>query len=89
MQNAWILVTGLGVGVIARLVTPGKKAPFGFMVTRLLGASGAFVAAYLGQEGGWYQAEDRAGLVAAAVGALLAVGIWAVLFRSGRPTSSL
>ncbi len=89
MQDAWILVTGLVAGVIARLVTPGKKAPFGFMVTSLLGASGAFVAAYLGQEAGWYRVEDAGGLVGAAVGALLAVGIWAVLFRSGRPTSSL
>jgi uncharacterized membrane protein YeaQ/YmgE (transglycosylase-associated protein family) len=85
----WILVIGLVAGVIARLITPGKKAPFGFMLTALLGIIGAFAAAYLGQEAGWYKAEEEAGLVGAVFGAILVLVIWATLFRSGRPTSSL
>ena len=49
MHIIWILVIGLAAGVIARLVTPGKKAPFGFMLTTVLGITGAFAVAYLGQ----------------------------------------
>ncbi len=89
VHDFWVLVIGLCGGVIARVVTPGKKAPFGFMLTSLLGISGAFVAAYLGQEAGWFRADGVAGLIAAACGAVVALAIWAILFRSGRPTSSL
>ncbi len=52
MSILWTLALGLAVGVIARLVTPGRKGPFGFMLTCLLGVIGAFVASYLGQEAG-------------------------------------
>jgi uncharacterized membrane protein YeaQ/YmgE (transglycosylase-associated protein family) len=89
MSIMWTVALGLAAGVIARLVTPGRKGPFGFMVTGLLGIIGAFAGAYLGQEAGWYQAEDSTGLAAAAFGAVALLLIWALLFRSRRPTSSL
>ncbi|MPR11466.1 GlsB/YeaQ/YmgE family stress response membrane protein [Microvirga tunisiensis] len=80
---------GLAAGVIASLVTPGRRGPFGFMLTSLLGIIGAFAAAYLGQEAGWYQAEDSTGLIAALLGAAILLLIWGLLFRSRRPTSSV
>lgn len=43
---AWI-VMGLIVGVIAKLVMPGKD-PGGFIVTILLGIAGAFVGGFIG-----------------------------------------
>jgi uncharacterized membrane protein YeaQ/YmgE (transglycosylase-associated protein family) len=89
MNLVWITLIGLAAGLVARLVTAGKKGPFGFMLTILLGIIGAFVGPYFGQAAGWYGAEEPTGLVAAVVGAVLVVSIWAVLFRSGRPTSSL
>jgi uncharacterized membrane protein YeaQ/YmgE (transglycosylase-associated protein family) len=89
MNLVWITLIGLAAGLVARLVTAGKKGPFGFMLTILLGIIGAFVGPYFGQAAGWYGAEEPTGLVAATVGAVLVVSIWAVLFRSGRPTSSL
>jgi uncharacterized membrane protein YeaQ/YmgE (transglycosylase-associated protein family) len=89
MNLVWITLIGLAAGLVARLVTAGKKGPFGFMLTILLGIIGAFVGPYFGQAAGWYGAEESTGLVAATVGAVLVVSIWAVLFRSGRPTSSL
>ncbi len=89
MSILWTLARGLVAGVIARLVTPGRKGPFGFMLTCLLGVIGAFVASYLGQEAGWYQAEDSTGLVAAVSGAVVLLLIWGFLFRSGRPISSI
>jgi uncharacterized membrane protein YeaQ/YmgE (transglycosylase-associated protein family) len=89
MNLVWITLIGLAAGLVARLVTAGKKGPFGFMLTILLGIIGAFVGPYFGQAAGWYGAEEPTRLVAAVVGAVLVVSIWAVLFRSGRPTSSL
>jgi uncharacterized membrane protein YeaQ/YmgE (transglycosylase-associated protein family) len=89
MNSMWIVALGLVAGVIARLVTPGRKGPFGFMVTGLLGIIGAVAASYLGQEAGWYQAEDSTRLIAAVVGAVVLLLIWGFLFRSRRPTSSI
>lgn len=89
MTIMWTLALGLAAGVIARLVTPGRKGPFGFMLTSLLGIIGAFAASYLGQEAGWYRAEDSAGLIAAVFGAVVLLLIWGFLFRSRRPTSSI
>ena len=85
----WIIFIGLIAGVIARLVAPGRKGPFGFLVTALLGIVGAFGVAYLGQAAGWYRADDAGGLAGAAFGAVLVLLIWATLFRSRRPTSSI
>jgi uncharacterized membrane protein YeaQ/YmgE (transglycosylase-associated protein family) len=89
MSIMWTLALGLAAGVIARLVTPGRKGAFGFMLTSLLGIIGAFAASYLGQEAGWYQAEDSTGLIAAVFGAIILLLIWGLLFRGRRPTSSI
>jgi uncharacterized membrane protein YeaQ/YmgE (transglycosylase-associated protein family) len=89
MTLVWTSIIGLVAGVIARLVTPGRKGPFGFLLTALLGIVGAFGAAYLGQEAGWFSADEGAALVSATFGAVLVLLVWATLFRSGRPTSSI
>jgi uncharacterized membrane protein YeaQ/YmgE (transglycosylase-associated protein family) len=89
MSIMWTAALGIAAGVIARLVTPGRKGSFGFMLIGLLGIIGAFAASYLGQEAGWYQAEDSTGLIAAVFGAVFLLLIWGFLFRSRRPTSSV
>ena len=57
MHLVWITLIGLAAGLVARIVTAGKKGPFGFMLTILLGIIGAFVGPYFGQATGWYGAE--------------------------------
>jgi uncharacterized membrane protein YeaQ/YmgE (transglycosylase-associated protein family) len=89
MSIAWTALIGIIVGVIARLVAPGRKGPFGFLLTALLGIMGAFGTAYFGQEAGWFLADEGAGLASAAFGAVLVLLIWALLFKSQRPTSSI
>ena len=89
MSIMWTVALGLTTGVIARLVTPGRKGPFGFMLTRLLGIIGAIAASYLGQKAGWYQAEDSTGLIVAALEAVVLLLIWGLLFGSRHPTSSI
>ena len=89
MSTAWTTLIGIIVGVIARLVAPGRKGPFGFLLTALLGIIGTFGAASFGQEAGWFLADEGAGLASAAFGAVLVLLIWALLFKSQRPTSSI
>jgi uncharacterized membrane protein YeaQ/YmgE (transglycosylase-associated protein family) len=57
MSILWTIIIGFVAGVIARFFHPGNKyEPKGFILTTLLGIVGAFVATYLGQAVGWYQA---------------------------------
>ena len=69
-------------GVLAKLITPGSNEPQGFILTTILGIVGAFVATYLGQSLGWYQADQGAGLIGAMVGAVMVLLVWAAVTRS-------
>jgi len=70
MGIIWTILIGLAAGVIAKLLMPGRD-PGGFIITILLGIAGAFVATFLGQTIGWYDAGDGAGLIGAVLGAVL------------------
>ena len=74
------LVIGLLVGAIAKLLMPGKD-PGGCIITILLGIAGAFVAGYLGQAFGWYQAGQPAGFIASVIGAMILLLLYRLLFR--------
>lgn len=76
MGIIWTIIIGFVAGVLAKLVHPGPNEPRGFIVTTLLGIAGAFVATYLGQQLGWYRADQGAGLIGAVVGALIVLFIW-------------
>jgi uncharacterized membrane protein YeaQ/YmgE (transglycosylase-associated protein family) len=78
------LIIGLIVGVIAKLLMPGKD-PGGFIVTTILGIAGAFVAKFIGQALGWYQEGQPAGFIASVVGAILLLAIYRLLTK-GRAT---
>jgi uncharacterized membrane protein YeaQ/YmgE (transglycosylase-associated protein family) len=65
----WI-VFGLIVGVIAKLLMPGRD-PGGFIVTILLGIAGAVVAGFLGRFFGLYGPNDGAGYIMSILGAVL------------------
>jgi uncharacterized membrane protein YeaQ/YmgE (transglycosylase-associated protein family) len=72
----WTIIIGFIAGVIAKLITPGKNEPTGFILTTILGIVGAFVATFLGQALGWYQPGEGAGLIGAVVGAVVVLLIW-------------
>jgi uncharacterized membrane protein YeaQ/YmgE (transglycosylase-associated protein family) len=73
-------LTGLLVGIVAKLLMPGRD-PGGFIITGLLGIAGAFVAKYIGQQLGWYGPADAAGFLASVGGAFLILLIYRLLFR--------
>jgi uncharacterized membrane protein YeaQ/YmgE (transglycosylase-associated protein family) len=58
------------VGAIAKLLMPGRD-PGGIIVTALIGVAGAFIAGYLGQELGWYRADEPAGIIGSILGAMV------------------
>jgi len=51
----------------------------GFILTTVLGIVGAFVATYLGQAVGWYQAGEGAGFIGAIVGAIIVLVVWGMI----------
>ena len=81
---SWI-VFGLVVGIIAKLVTPGRD-PGGFIVTTLLGIVGALVATFLGQAMGIYAAGQSAGFIGAVIGAIVVLLVYH-LIRGRRPVA--
>jgi len=79
----WIIAAlfiGLIVGVIAKLLTPGRD-PGGFVVTSLLGIAGSIVASYLGHALGWYAPEEPAGFFSSVVGAILILLVYRLVKR--------
>jgi uncharacterized membrane protein YeaQ/YmgE (transglycosylase-associated protein family) len=47
----------------------------------LLGVAGAFLATYLGQAVGWYQAGEGAGFIGAVVGAVILLVIYRMIAK--------
>ncbi len=81
MSIIWTIIIGFLAGVIAKLITPGRNEPSGFILTTLLGIVGAFVATFLGQALGWYGPNEGAGIIAAIVGAVIVLVIWGAVSR--------
>ena len=65
----WV-VFGLIVGVLAKLLMPGKD-PGGIIVTAALGIVGALLGGFLGQAVGLYTSGQPAGIVMSVIGAVL------------------
>jgi uncharacterized membrane protein YeaQ/YmgE (transglycosylase-associated protein family) len=75
----WILF-GLIVGVIAKLLMPGKD-PGGFIVTMLLGIAGALLGGFLGRAMGLYGPDESAGFFMALIGSILLLFLYRFAFR--------
>ncbi len=75
MGIVWTIILGFVIGVIAKLLHPGKEN-MGFVVTVLLGIAGSFLAGFLGQAVGWYQAGEGAGFIASVIVAILLLVIY-------------
>lgn len=81
----WILF-GLVVGVIAKLLMPGRD-PGGFIVTILLGIAGAVLGGWIGRAIGLYGPNKGAGFIMAVIGALILLTIYHLIRRRRRPAS--
>jgi uncharacterized membrane protein YeaQ/YmgE (transglycosylase-associated protein family) len=81
MGIIWTIIIGFVAGIIAKFITPGDNEPSGFILTTVLGITGAFLATWLGQALGWYSAGEGAGLIGAVVGAVIVLLVWGAVAR--------
>ena len=81
MGILWTIIIGFVVGVLAKLIHPGRDN-LGFIMTALLGVGGSLLASYGGQALGIYQAGEPAGWIGAVLGAII------ILFIYGRMKST-
>jgi uncharacterized membrane protein YeaQ/YmgE (transglycosylase-associated protein family) len=84
MQYLYMAIVGFVVGLIARAILPGTQS-LGIILTAVLGIAGSFVAGFIGQAIGWYQAGQGAGFIGSVVGAVLL--LWAYSKLKGAPSS--
>ena len=75
MSILWTILVGFVVGVVAKLLHPGRDN-MGFIVTTLLGIAGSLLAGYLGQAIGIYHAGQGAGFIGSVIGALILLVIY-------------
>jgi uncharacterized membrane protein YeaQ/YmgE (transglycosylase-associated protein family) len=75
-----LIIFGLIVGVIAKLLMPGRD-PGGFIVTILLGIAGSFIGSFVGQTLGVIGRGESAGWIMSIIGAILLLGIYRLFFR--------
>ena len=78
---SWILF-GLVVGIIAKLLMPGRD-PGGFIVTILLGIAGALVGGFVGRAMGFYGPDQSAGWLMSIVGAIVLLLLYRLAVRRG------
>lgn len=82
MTFLWMVLVGLVVGVIAKMLMPGRD-PGGALVTILLGIAGSVIAGVLGRSVGWYTEGQPAGFVASVIGAILILFVYRSITRTG------
>ena len=75
MTIIWAIIIGFIVGLVAKLLMPGRD-PGGFIITALLGIIGAVVATFIGQAMGVYAAGQSAGFIGAVIGAIIVLAIY-------------
>jgi uncharacterized membrane protein YeaQ/YmgE (transglycosylase-associated protein family) len=83
---AWEGLIGVLAGGLARFALSGRN-PGGLLGAVLVGVAGSFLASYVGERIGWYQAGDRAGFVMSAAGAVTFLAIFRFLAGTSKESS--
>jgi len=83
------LIGGLIVGVIARLLLPGREAfpagVLGWILTAILGIAGAFIGGIIARSV-WADENYAAGWIMSIIGAILLLLIVRMIFGRAQPT---
>ena len=78
-----LIISGLIIGVIAKLLMPGRD-PGGFIITILLGIAGMFVGSFIGRAVGLYKPGQPAGWIVSILGALVLLVLYHLLVGRNR-----
>jgi uncharacterized membrane protein YeaQ/YmgE (transglycosylase-associated protein family) len=81
------ILIGLIVGIVAKLLMPGKD-PGGWIIAIVLGLAGSFVAGFIGRSLGWYDEGEAAGFFMSVLGAMLLLFLYRVFAKRKSPTST-
>jgi uncharacterized membrane protein YeaQ/YmgE (transglycosylase-associated protein family) len=86
----WQLIVGLIVGVLARLILPGREAfpegALGWLLTALLGVAGAFIGGWIARAL-WADAGYTAGWIMSILGAIILLLLVRLVFGRGGVTT--
>jgi uncharacterized membrane protein YeaQ/YmgE (transglycosylase-associated protein family) len=80
VEIIWIILIGFIVGLLAKMLTPGRD-PSGFFITAAIGIAGSIIATFLGRAMGWYAAGQSAGFIGALVGAIILLVIYHMIAK--------
>ncbi|MDB5811565.1 MAG: GlsB/YeaQ/YmgE family stress response rane protein [Betaproteobacteria bacterium] len=75
MGIIWTILIGFIVGLLAKMITPGRD-PGGFIITVIIGIAGSLLATYGGQALGLYTAGEPAGFFGSLIGAIILLVIY-------------
>ena len=87
MSYVVMAIVGFVVGLIARAILPGTQS-LGILLTAALGIAGSFLAGFVGQALGWYQAGQAAGFIGSVIGAIVLLVVVGKLKGPGAPGGS-
>lgn len=87
MGIIWTILIGFVVGLLAKMLTPGKD-PSGFFITAAIGIAGSLLATYGGQALGLYAAGEPAGFLGSLVGAVILLVLYHFLVRKSAPRTT-
>ncbi len=74
----WTVLIGFVVGVIAKLLHPGKEN-MGIILTTVLGIAGSLIATFLGRLVGFYKEGEAAGFFMALIGAIVLLVVFSLV----------
>ena len=81
MGFIWTILIGFVVGMLAKMLTPGRD-PSGFFITVIIGIAGSMFATYGGQALGYYHPGQAAGFIGSLVGAIVLLVIYHLVRRN-------
>ena len=80
MSIIWTILIGFVVGLLAKMLTPGRD-PAGFFITAAIGIAGSLLATFGGQAMGLYRAGEPAGFIGSLIGAIILLAIYHLVRR--------
>ncbi|MHA6203009.1 GlsB/YeaQ/YmgE family stress response membrane protein [Dyella soli] len=85
MHWLWVFIVGLVVGLIAKMLTPGRD-PGGFIITAILGIAGSFISTYIGEKLGLWGETGAVHFLGSIGGAIILLAIYHFVFKRNTAT---